>query len=485
MKCYLGVDIGTTNTKAVCVGNEGSIVGTLKKRTPVKIVNGVHFIDLSALDKIVDGFLTHFKSRYEVAGVSFTSIGESVVPVLNREPQADPLLWYDEVTREISLKVYPGVQQHLAYRNTGSQNDHTLGLYKMLWTRERFGLKKLDHWLPLSSYFIFKYTGVPVWDYSQAARSYLLDIHKRCWSAELLARFHLEDSLGPLYYMGRHVGRDREGTDYFLGGHDHITGLFFIQGLAGSEPFIYDSVGSSAFTVTLAEESDEELHLTKPFMEPNGIIGPAFHPGQYYLQNSIRYAGKLLERLLTIFGLPNTNASFLKINRSIASIREESFEPCLFLIGGDPHTGFGKNRFSLMNVTLDADSATIMYSAYLYLCTMTMLIASRLSQFSGSPYRFLTGGGMTENRFLLRCKSSILNQPIFVLDVTELSALGSVYVAAAGAEEKNTAEKIRQAVTATRIDPDPGRQPFLQEAAGRLLEEYGRLDGKFIDRFLR
>ena len=56
--CYVGIDIGTTNTKAVAILSSGDTDGTLSRRTPLPARSGVLFFDIRALEHIVDGFLS-------------------------------------------------------------------------------------------------------------------------------------------------------------------------------------------------------------------------------------------------------------------------------------------------------------------------------------------------------------------------------------------------------------------------------------------
>ena len=162
MKCYLGIDIGTTNTKALCITEDGVVGEILKRKTPVRTEQGRRFIDLKKLEAIVALFLGKVRLRYRLQGVCFTSIGESIIPVRNGRPLADPLLWYEQITAEMACRIYPHIEALVGYRTTGVGNDCTLGLYKLLWMKEHRNWEAVDFWLPISSYFLYRYTGKAV-----------------------------------------------------------------------------------------------------------------------------------------------------------------------------------------------------------------------------------------------------------------------------------------------------------------------------------
>ena len=479
-RCYLGIDIGTTNTKALCMSEQGCVAEILREHTPVRADRGIHYLDLRKLERIVDRFVQRIASKYRLEGVCFTSIGESIIPVCRGKALADPLLWYEQATGATAQRVYPQIRELVEYRVTGVGNDSTLGLYKLLWMKQRGNLEHAEFWLPVSSYMIYRKTGLALWDYSQAGRSYALDIHERRWNQQLLDRFGLQDSLGELSYMGREAAEDGEGIRYFLGGHDHICGLNFVRELFDRRLFIYDSLGSSAFTVTLARERKQELHFRESFMKPNGIIGIGFQEKQYYLQNSVRYAGKLLQALAGIAGVPQagTPGFYERMNRLIRQRSPLTGSSCLFVVGGDLHADLRGNDYSLLNIPIGADAVDLAHSAYLYLCTMTRLIVARLREFIHEEPVFFTGGATINNRLLMEYKAAILGRSVNMLDISELSALGAVFCILQGLEEHEVMGRIRADTPITTIHPDNKLRSWLLERSDAMVEQYRSLKGQ-------
>ena len=476
-RCYLGIDIGTTNTKALCVNEHGAVAELRREKTPIRSVRGLSYLDLGELEQIVDRFLQRTGSKYRLEGVCFTSIGESIIPVRGGKALADPLLWYEQATNATAQSVYPQIRELVEYGITGVGNDSTLGLYKLLWMKQQGNLEHAEFWLPVSSYMIYRKTGAALWDYSQAGRSYALDIHERRWNQKLLARFNLQNSLGEIGYMGREVAEDGNGIRYFLGGHDHICGLNFVRELFGRRPFIYDSLGSSAFTVTLARERKKELHFRESFMKPNGIIGIGFQDRQYYLQNSIRYAGKLLQALAGIAGVPQSETPefYKRMNRSMRDRTPISGRNCLFVVGGDLHADLRGNTFSLLDIPMDADAIDLVHGAYVYLCTMTRLIVERLRGFMPEEPVFFTGGATVRNRLLMEYKAAILGRSVNMLDISELSALGAVFCILQGLGENEVMERIRANTRITTVQPDGKLRSRLLEMSDAMLEQYRQL----------
>ena len=52
MDGFLGIDIGTTNSKALLISENGKLMKSWKKRTPEKSINGRRYIDILAIEQI-------------------------------------------------------------------------------------------------------------------------------------------------------------------------------------------------------------------------------------------------------------------------------------------------------------------------------------------------------------------------------------------------------------------------------------------------
>jgi len=453
MKVYVGFDLGTTNMKALILSRDGHIITSIKERTPNVFISGVEYLDLVMVEKVIDQILDSLISRYEIAGISFTSIGESVVPVRNGKMSHLPLMWHETVTFNISQSVKDDVEKLTDYSVTGVSNDYRLSLYKILWMQKNLDLGQVDYWLPISSYFAYRLTGNPLWSESQACRSYIYDIHARNWNYKLLDYAGICDKMGDIAYTGTPVGKWR-GATIGVAGHDHITGLYGVYMLnGGTGSIFYDSMGTSSILASVVKEKNKELHFREPFFSGRtGVIGAAYGDGQYYIQNSFRYFGIFLEKLSHLIGVLPDSAHCNALNSEISSL-PSAVPQAIFSVGGDCILGAHRNRVNLLNCSFEISRAELMQSAYIYLCSMTrMIFESLLTYCENGP--FYAGGGIVSNEIFMRYMASAINKPIWIYITKEITALGAAIAAISASKDLESLDAARKALPRRQIMPD-------------------------------
>jgi L-fuculokinase len=466
---YVGIDIGTTNTKAVSLRRDVHIGAILRAQTPIVERKGALFFDLLSLEKIVRGYLEYFRARGIVRGVSFTSVGESIVPVRGGSPLCDPLVWYDPATSEIESRIWPEIESVAPRKTTGITSSSILALYKILWTREAMGIREPESWLPLSSFLVYWLAGSAAWDFSHASRTMMLDIATCAWNSRILSQFGLESSLGPLRALGTPVGFDRERTPYFLGGHDHITGLFGVDRIVRGTPFILDSNGSSESVVTLGGS------LSPLLAEQNCAIGVAFHSAQYYLLKGLRSFGTFLESIAVLSGAHDVRLFYEAVNERLLREKALTGRTIDIIVGGDPVAGDGCSTFSLMNIPIGTDPAVLVHSAYVYLGAMSRILTEEVTRHAGENAEIVTSGAVTSNRLLMQYKAAILGRPLGILRTEELGAVGAALCAAAGSEDSETIDAFVSLQEKTTVAPDGSSSTAVREESQRFIERYRRI----------
>ncbi len=433
MKIYVGIDIGTTNSKAVALSSEGRVLEVLKRDTPKKSINGVSFFDIGGIENIADGFVEELSKRYEVSGVGFSSVGESVVPVSEGRAVHDPLVWYESCTT-VSCEEQRIIGERTDYLTTGIEPYIRLSLYKILWMLRNLDLPRVEYWLPISSYLSYRKTGEAVWDTSQACRSFMIDVHNRRWNEGLLRDLGIPGALGGLAFMGERLGV-KDGIVYGLGGHDHIAGLFAVYNFRNRGSLIYDSMGTASVITALAEERERELHLEAPEGVAGGAVGAAFKPGQYYLLKPFRYFGLFISRLMELTGRDVGAEAFRSINNRIAglsAVRPKAY----FAVGGDALLGNSRERMSILNMEMDTDDCELVQSGYVYLGMISKIMLEDLNNHCGDATPYFAGGAVTKDEVFMTYKASILGREILVLDTDEISALGAALAAAGAAGDE-------------------------------------------------
>ncbi|MEJ5229057.1 MAG: FGGY family carbohydrate kinase [Pseudothermotoga sp.] len=472
MKAYIGVDLGTTNTKIVVVSEKG-IDKIVKTDTPRKTIGSVEYFDLDKLEHNLEKIIAELQEEYDISGLSCTSYGESVVPVANGQKLHDPIVWYDTCTKSIQAKYETVVAQLAPYEVSGSRDIYYFSLYKILYMYEN-GIvmpNQVQKWLPVCSYILYKLTSNAVWDVTQACRSHMVDVHKRSWNKELIDHFGIsQDQLGKLDYTSTFVGYHGK-IPVFLAGHDHLTGTFGLVSLYGSE-LIFDSMGTASLITAISQEKNEEMHMKQPFMKNGGLVGIGFKDGQYYLASGVRYHGKLIELVLRTFGIKVSSKKFNLINEKIKAMPQK----INFYIysNGDNIVGESCQGINFAEIPPDCTPEEILQSVYHYLCFTSRVTIESLSKYVGD-LPVIVGGALINNDLFMQYKVSMLCRNLYYLNTTELTALGAAIAAIKGAGDEKMLESLRKKIVFQKIVPNKVLSEQMNQLYEKMKEGYNRL----------
>jgi len=453
MHNYLGLDIGTTNIKGLCLNAEGEIVEVLSKKTPYKNRNSVSFFDLKRIEDITDEMIKHFSSTLGIKGIAFSSVGESVVPVNGNDALYDPILWSDTITEDIWKQHQGTVLEKAPYSVTGLKNDKFYSIYKILWMLEHINTcRDAEIWLPLNSYLSYRLTGKAVVDFSQGCRTSMINIHKRTWNTNLLNTFDLipEKGMPNLQYTGTYAGDYKDGIRVFTGGHDHITGLFGITLLSGKDELYYDSMGTAGVIAMLRTEKKGEMHLDAPFSK-DGYIGVGFKKKEYYTLKTIHNYGRVLGWLFkTVY---DKDVSYYKeINPQIDLYNLSS---TFMAVENNPLSPEWLYGMEITGNFYEKDRSDLIANGYLYLSYMSRQILRQTSEAFRYTKRvpYIAGGGITKNKLFMTIKATMLGKEVWILPTTEITALGTALAAAYGDNQKELIKGCGEKMQFKRVIP--------------------------------
>ena len=464
MRGYLGVDIGTTNIKAVLLGEDGRIHDARVDGTPRIRKDGLEYFDLGAIEDCADAFVRAARGVCDLRGVAFSSVGESVVPVQNGCALSDPLVWYEK-RAENTPQETELLCQYGGYARTGLHRNGLFGVNKMLWMRRRLpAVREAENWLPISSYMAYRKTGVAMWDISQACRSYLFDITKGDWNVPLLSALNLAPP-GAVGAMGECLG-EHAGVRYGLSGHDHVAGLFAVDCAQNGAPFFYDSMGTSCsleMSTNLRISDREALFRPSPL---GGHVSCGLREGTYIAARATDVYGGLLADLMHMVGRTPDAKSFLQINERLCKELPPAPSAVFACAPGTLIRQDNGGSISVSRLELGCSAEEFILGAYLYLCAVTDLLYADLPLCeNAAQLPYYAGGGIARNDLFMRLKATLLGREIRVLDIPEITALG-----AALAAWQATKDAWNWVGAHAVIGPDARLRPLVE----RTREIYGR-----------
>lgn len=192
---YLGVDIGTTSTKAVLFGDKGSVISmhhagyplyspapTVAEQNPLEIFQAVKEAIKGALKKgAID------PSKLEL--VSFSSAMHSLIAVDDKgNPLTQCITWADSRAASWAAKIKNELNGLEIYRRTGTPIHPMSPLAKIAWLRADHSeiFTKTSKFIGIKEYVFYQFFGRYVVDYSIASASGMFNLNQLNWDKEAL-----------------------------------------------------------------------------------------------------------------------------------------------------------------------------------------------------------------------------------------------------------------------------------------------------------
>lgn len=231
----LGLDVGTTGTKAVLVDESGSEVGRAAVPTPFTAGERVE-MDVDALRRCVAEVLGAIgDARTGVEGVGVAGLAEAGAPLdRSGRPLAPILGWHDrrgqEAVEELARRFGPDLELRI-----GQPLRPILTAAKLGWLVDH-GLAEAVRWLGVPELVVHALTGAEATERSLAARTGCYDVRTLEWMPEVGHALGFDVALfPPVERAGAVVGRvSRSGAQWSglpagipvtLAGHDHLAGM--------------------------------------------------------------------------------------------------------------------------------------------------------------------------------------------------------------------------------------------------------------------
>ena len=236
MKFVIGLDLGTTNCKALAVSAQGEVLASTEsgyrlrsagsgrvEQDPQEIWQGAQAALRAVLGR------TH---GHDLAGVCLSGAMHSLLPVDGSgAPLALAITWADERAAGQAIKLRQEMDAFALYERTGCPLESIYYPAKLRWYREAAPeiFRAAARFVGVKDWVCFHLTGAWLTDFGLASTTGLLDIHRLAWDAEALALGGIgEDRLPALvspYAVAGGVSRTAlegmlAGTPVIVGGSD-------------------------------------------------------------------------------------------------------------------------------------------------------------------------------------------------------------------------------------------------------------------------
>lgn len=303
MPYLLGIDVGTSGTKALLMDSHGQVKGRVSADYPLHTPRpGWAEQDpddwWKAAQRVIRQLLAQTEiSPSDVAAVGLSGQMHSCVLLDSDHQLLRPaILWCDSrTTRQCqTMETMLGGRSRLL-ELTGNRCLEGFTAPKLLWVREHEPevYSRIRTVLLPKDYVRFRLTGRLATDVSDAAGTLLFDVRRRRWSAEVMAALDLNPDWFPPAFESSavcgHITQEAsratgllEGTPVVAGGADNTCGAVGAGVVQPGRALV--SIGSSGVIFVATGE---------PHTDPQGIVHSFVHsvPQQWYLMSVMLAAG--------------------------------------------------------------------------------------------------------------------------------------------------------------------------------------------------
>lgn len=280
-KYVLGVDIGTTSTKAVLFSPVGKVIEKhgveypLFSPTPATAEQDPEVIFAAVIESIKDTVAKSNVNAEDIVCVSFSSAMHSIVAVDKEgEPLTKCITWADNRSAHWAQKIMDEYNGHEIYLRTGTPVHPMAPLSKLLWLKEEHNelFSAVHKFVSIKEYVFYKLFHEYVVDYSIASATGMFNLQNLDWDEEALevagvTKDHLSKPVSTTHSL---TGLDEKfaqetgllaSTPFVVGASDGVLSNLGV-----------DAIDPGVVAVTIGTSGAIRAVTNKPVTDPKGRI---------------------------------------------------------------------------------------------------------------------------------------------------------------------------------------------------------------------
>lgn len=443
-KYVIALDQGTTSSRCILFDEQGTICSVAQKEftqiypkpgwvehNPMEIWSSQLSVTMEAMGKIG----AHYS---DIAAIGITNQRETAI-VWDRdtgEPVYNAIVWQCRRTADRIEKLKEDGLEEKIIERTGLIPDAYFSGSKIEWILDNvpgarqkaengelmFGT--VDTWL------IWNLTKgcIHVTDYTNAARTMLFDIHRKCWDDEILEYFRIPKSMLP----------DVKPSSCIYGytSSDVMGGKIPIAGAAGDqqaalfgqccfeEGEMKNTYGTGCFL--LMNTGDKAVRSRSGLLTT--IAASTQDETQYALEGSVFVAGAAVQWLRDEMRMIRTAAQTEEYCTAVEDTGGVYVVPAFAGLGAPYWDQYA--RGTIVGVTRGTNKEQFIRATVESMAYQVSDLIHAMEQDSGIGLKQLrVDGGACANNFLMQFQADILNKEIIRPECIETTALGAAYLA--------------------------------------------------------
>ncbi|AZB44820.1 gluconokinase [Bacillus sp. FJAT-42376] len=479
----MGVDIGTTSTKAVLFDENGTVISKcntgypLYTEAPGEAEQDPEEIFQAAVRSIREAVKDAGVSKEEIRFVSFSSAMHSLIVMdSSNKPITRSITWADQRSEAWTKKLKKEWNGHEIYLRTGTPIHPMSPLSKIIWLREDKPelFMRASKFISIKEYVFFRLFGKYIIDHSIASATGLFNLANRNWDTEALEIAGISSDQLP----------ELVPTTFQLKGlNPEFASELGLQAdtpfIAGASDGVLSNLGVNAIdpgvaALTIGTSGAIRAVTDRPVTDPKGrIFCYALTEEHWVIGGAVNNGGMIFQWLKDELCQSEAEAAeklgqdpYTYLTGIAAKVRPGSegliFHP--YLAGErapiwNAHARgafFGLGLHHKKDHMIRAVLEGINYNLY------TVLLA--LKELIGIPKKVHATGGFAQSEFWRQLLTDILNQEVLIPESYESSCLGAVILGMYALGEIDSLSEAKRFVSSNiRLLPDKESAQVYQE----------------------
>lgn len=447
----LGIDIGTTGTKAILFSEEGKVIKSsykgynlLKKPGGIFEQNAEDWWE--ALVFTVRECTAGVHDLSNLAALSLSTQGGSLVAVdSNGQPLGAAVSWMDKRCASQSEKLIAIKSQDYYYQRTGFKIARGLNLLQMMWLKENnFEVyQKAYRFLSTVDFLNYRLTGNFVIDQTNAGITLIENIRDKKWDSEIIEIAGLDESrLAEIIDGGKVIGRLKaeaaealglsRNVKVISGGHDQYCAAIGAGAVKSGDLLL-----STGTAWVLLGMNDKPVFDTNKYLS----IGRHAIDGVWGSLASIPSAGASMEWFKENIG--NANESLKIVDEKAAPLFGKNkglmFYP---YFNGSAYPDWNeKARSTIVGLGLEHSKYDIALALMEGVVFHMARVIDGYSSLDINTKRIILCGGASKSKLWSRIIANTLNCNVLRTDQADLACVGAAVLAGYGSGLYNSIDQ--------------------------------------------
>ena len=497
MKTMIGVDIGTTSTKAVLYNEKGAVIADSNIGYPLyQDASGMAEQDVEEIFEAVCQAIqdvAHQVPEVTVQGVSFSAAMHSLILLdTKKQPLTRSITWADNRATKYSEQLKQSPHGQEVYERTGTPIHPMSPLTKLIWLNAEHAdlMQQAAYFVGIKEYVLYRLFGELLMDQSIASATGLFNIHTLAWDKLALSLAGIDEEQLPKLVPVTHQLQGLPNS------------IAQTMGLANKTPFIVgasdgvlsnlglNAVQEGVLALTIGTSGAIRTVVDHPVTDPQGrLFCYLLSEDKYVVGGPVNSGGVVLNWLQDqLFAEEKQKAHEQGID-SYAQLMEwaamipAGAQGLVFLpyLGGERApfwdanargTFFGLSHNHTKKHMLRAGLEGIIFNLY--------LVLQALENVSGRPQTIQATGGFARSALWSQILADVFDKEVIIPESFESSCLGAAVVGMDALGWIDDVSIVSQMVGSTQsYRPIAENRDTYQE----LLPLFTRLTSKLMDEY--